>query len=115
MGFPHYVRMAKKEPYYGHYLRAWRKHGKYSLEELAGIVGTTHATLSRIERGKLPYSQPLLEALAKELETTIGSLLMRDPGKPASIWDVVEQIPASERDNAAKALTGFIKKTGQTN
>jgi transcriptional regulator with XRE-family HTH domain len=110
-GVAHNVHMAKKKDP-GHFIRAWRKSiPGLTLERLAERVGTTHATLSRIERGKVPYSQPLLEALAEAMGTTPASLIMRDPSRPGSIWDVVEQIPLSERENAAKALEGF-KKTG---
>lgn len=113
IGFPHNVRMAKKHQPPKHFIRAWRKSVPgLTLEKLADRVGTTHATLSRIERGKLPYSQPLLEALAEAIGTTPASLLMRDPSVKESIWDILAGIPPTERDNAAKALTGFMRKTG---
>lgn len=108
----HHVHMGKKGSHPGHFIRAWRKHRELSLERLAERVGSTHATISRIERGKQPYSQPLLEALAEALGTTPASLIMRDPTKAGSIWDIVEQIPALEREIAAKALSGFVKKAG---
>lgn len=111
--FAHNVHMAKKRGP-GHFIRSWRKHKDFTLERLASRVGTTHATLSRIERGKIPYSQPLLEALADALETTPASLIMRDPLAPKSIWDIWEGIPPAERDSAIKALAGF-SKTGTGN
>lgn len=110
--FPHNVHMVKKDRHPGHFIRAWRQHKNLTLERLADQVGTTHATLSRIERGKVPYSQPLLEALAEALGTTPASLIMRDPTAKGSIWEILDQIPAAERDNAARALTGFMRKTG---
>lgn len=117
MGLPHHVRMAKKDRGPKHFIRAWRKSiPGLTLERLAERVSekvpTTHATLSRIERGKLPYSQPILEALADAMGTTPASLIMRDPSTKGSIWDMLDQIPATERENAAKALAGFTKKTG---
>lgn len=103
--------MAKKDKHPGHFIRAWRKHRDCTLERLAERVGTTHATLSRVERGKVPYSQPLLEALADALGTTPASLIMRDPSVSNGIWDIWEQIPTQNRDQAAKVLETF-KKTG---
>jgi transcriptional regulator with XRE-family HTH domain len=111
LGWPQNVHMAKKTKATGHFIRAWRKHRDFTLERLAERVGTTHATLSRIERGKVPYSQALLEALAEALGTTPASLIMRDPAQPDAIWDIWEQIPAQDRDKAVKILEAF-KKTG---
>lgn len=104
--------MGKKKRDPGHYIRAWRKSVEgLTLEKLADRIGTTHATLSRIERGKLPYSQPLLEALAEAIGTTPASLIMRSPGDDR-LWDILDGVPPAERENAAKALSGFVKKTG---
>lgn len=108
----HHVHMAKKPKGPRHFLRAWRKHRDFTLERLADRVGTTHATLSRIERGKQPYSQELLEALAEALGTTPASLIMRDPAQKDAIWDIWDQIPSEERARAAQMLEIFTKKTG---
>ena len=85
-----------------------------SLEKLADIVGEatgqgfTHASLSRIERGLQPYSQPILEAIADALGTDPASLLMRDPDEPG-IWSVWEQAKPGDRQKIveiAKTITG---------
>jgi transcriptional regulator with XRE-family HTH domain len=77
-----------------HFLRKWREFLDLSLEEVAADIGTTHATLSRVERGKGPYSQWLLEALAWRYRVSVGDLISRDPeAQPAK-----KQAPrASER------------------
>ena len=54
-----------KRPYGRTFIRNWRAHRNLTLAQLAQRIGTTHATLSRIERGLQPYNQPLLEALAE--------------------------------------------------
>lgn len=105
------VHMAKKPKHPGHFIREWRKAKDFTLERLAERIGTTHATLSRIERGKVPYSQSLLETLAEALSTTPASLIMRDPSQSGGIWDIWEQIPAQDREQAAKVLEAF-KKAG---
>jgi transcriptional regulator with XRE-family HTH domain len=79
------------------FIRHWREHRGLTLEQLAERVGTTHASLSRIERGKQPYTQPLLEAVAEALQTDVASLLMRDPTGPEDIWSVWDQAKAGER------------------
>ncbi len=63
------------------FIRAWRQHRGMTLAELAHRMGTTHATLSRVERGKQPYNQNLLEMLAAKLRTNVASLLRKAPPK----------------------------------
>lgn len=100
--------MAKKHRAPAHFIREWRKVRELTLEQLAERVGMTHGTLSRIERGKTAYTQPVLEAVAEALGTTPASLIMRDPTKPG-IWDIWEQIGPAERDQAIKVLEAFKK------
>lgn len=108
LGLAQYVRMAKKSRAPAHFIREWRKAQDLTLEKLAERVGMTHGTLSRIERGKTAYTQPVLEALAEALGTDPASLIMRDPSKPG-IWDIWDQIAPAERDQAIKVLEAFKK------
>lgn len=79
----HATHMPRKEKHAPkHFLRKWRKFLGLSLEEVAADIGSTHATLSRVERGKLDYTQKLLEALAWRYKVSVGDLLSRDPGEP---------------------------------
>lgn len=88
----------KPDPRYGEtQIRAWRKHRGLTLEQLAERIGMTHATLSRIERGKQPYNQVLLESLAEALQTDVASLLIRDPADPDGIWSIWEQASRGQR------------------
>ncbi len=89
----HHVYMAKKvvprlkRPQYRRtFLRQWREHRGYTLEQAAEAVDITHASLSRIERGLQPYSQAILEALAELYMTDVASLIMRDPTDPEAMW-----------------------------
>jgi transcriptional regulator with XRE-family HTH domain len=75
-----------------------------TLQQLAERVsrktgGMTHASLSRIERGLQPYSQPILEAIADQLtDGDVVSLLISDPiGSKTR-----ERRPASSRATNAK-------------
>lgn len=78
----HMPKSEKKSSPPKHFLRKWRKYVGDSLEEVAADVGTTHATLSRVERGKMDYTQWLLEALAWRYRVSVGDLLSKDPGPP---------------------------------
>ena len=94
----------KGEPRYKlTFIRQWRESKSMTLEVLAERVGEriggmTHASLSRIERGLQPYSQPILEAIAEELTSgDVASLLMRDPNDPNAIWSIWDQAKPGER------------------
>lgn len=98
------VRMAQKTEQARHFIREWRKFRGLTLEELAERLNTTHATLSRIERGKMAYTQPLLERLAEELRTDPASLIMRDPNDPDGIWSVWDTLSVPERQQGVQLL-----------
>lgn len=101
----------KKTQFRRTFIRHWREHRLLTLEQLADRVGTTHATLSRIERGLQPYSQPLLEAIADALQTDAPSLLMRNPGDPEGIWSVWDQAKPGERQMIVD-IAKTVVKTG---
>ena len=99
------------------FIRQWRKSRAMTLEVLAERVGEriggmTHASLSRIERGIQPYSQPILEAIAEELTGgDVASLLMRDPSDPNAIWSIWDQAKPGERQMIID-IAKTIVKTG---
>lgn len=89
-------------------IRLWRKHRDLTLERLAARMqaifgddaafGTTPSNLSKVERGELPYSQPLLEALAVELRCTPADLLEREPGtEPEPPLDPLDGLTPPDR------------------
>lgn len=92
-----------------HYLRAWRKHRDLTLEQVAERAGTTHATLSRVERGVHPYNQALLELLADIYNTDPASLLMRDPGSPEAIFSIWDQLEPAAKSQVVEIAKTFRK------
>lgn len=114
----------------GHFLRQWRKHAGLSLQSACDKVyalatdrivaegeerdlrrmGITYSTLSRIERGDVPYNQNLLEVLAEAYGTDPASLIMRNPEDPEGLWSIYDQIPEAQRPVALRMLSGL--KTG---
>lgn len=79
------------------FIRQWRLFRGLTLEQIADRIGTTHATLSRVERGLQPYSQALLEAVADALGCEPADLLVRDPSDPEGIWTVWDHAKPGER------------------
>lgn len=64
-----------------HFIVEWRRFRKLTQRQLADRLDTTPATISRIEAGKLPYTQDVLESVAEVLGTTPGTLLTRKPAE----------------------------------
>lgn len=90
------------------FIRAWRKHRGLTLEVLAERIGTTHASLSRVERGEQPYNQDLLDLLAGELRCEPADLLMRDPTDPEGLWSIWDQVKPAQRRQAIELLRVII-------
>jgi transcriptional regulator with XRE-family HTH domain len=101
-----------------HFLREWREHREMTLETAAAAIGEitgeglTHASLSRIERGKQPYKQPQLEAMAYLYRTDTGSLLMRNPLDPDAIWSIWDQAKTPEQRRMIREIASTVVKTG---
>lgn len=108
--FPYVARKQHKPTF----IRQWRKHRGYSVEKLAGMIETTGASLSRIERGLQPYNQDTLERLAEALTTDPASLLIRDPSEPEAIWSLWDRAKPGERAQIRTVAEALIadKKTG---
>jgi hypothetical protein len=110
----------KKAPPKRNFIRQWRKKkDNMSLEKLAERmehahgISITHASLSRIERGIQPYSQPILEAIAAELTGgDVASLLIRDPSDPEGIWSIWDNAKPGERSMIIDLAKTVVKKTG---
>ena len=101
----------RKREYRRTFIREWRKHRGLTLEQLADRIGTTHASLSRIERGRQPYTQGLFEAIAEALGVDPADLHVRDPSDPDGIWsigDLAKPVQRRQIIEIAKTLT----KTG---
>ncbi len=113
----HPVHMARKvisrlkpnPPYGVTFIRDWREHRNLTLVALAERVHSTHASISRIERGLQPYDQPMLEALAGALGTDPASLLIRRPADPQGIWSIWEQASPTEREQIVRLAQAIVK------
>jgi len=109
-----------KAPLFGpHFLREWREEAgrrrgrEYTLEEVGGIVGISHAQLGRIERRLQKYNQELLEALAELYGTEPASLIMRDPSNKAGIWSLWDQAEIGVRQKIEEYAELLVKsRTG---
>lgn len=113
-----------------HFLREWREASNKTLEQVAQaveIIGSqkneavdndltypdtmTHATLGRIETGKMPYKQQLLEILAEIYGTDVPSLIMRNPKIKDAPLNILDGLPKPQYE-AVVNLINQIKATG---
>lgn len=104
----------KRATYARWFLREWRKDRALTLEQLASRIESTAASVSRLERGQQPYSQPILEALASALRCEPADLIMRPPGASDRLRAVFEAMKPEQQKQALavmEALKGNDKKT----
>lgn len=95
------------------YFREWRQHRGLTLEQAAERIGTTHATLSRIERGKLAFNDSTLEAIAGAYNVSPADLLVRDPSDPEGLWSIWDDLTPAQRVQGAQMLRIIVGgKTG---
>lgn len=101
-----------------HFIREWRKKRQLSLRRLAdrlevepgGDQLVSHASLSRIETGDQPYSQPILEALSQALNVSKSALLEMDPEKEGEVIDLVRRLNERQRAQAIEYIRFLAQK-----
>lgn len=100
----------KTRPRFPTFLRHWRLHRNLTQEVAADRLRMDRSTLSKIERGKVPYDQALLEAASEAYRCDPADLLMRDPKSP--IWtllDTVQKLPPEQQKHVAGMIKGYVE------
>jgi transcriptional regulator with XRE-family HTH domain len=99
-------------------LRAWRKTKRSGYEpmtqqELADALGTAKSVISDLERGVVQLSDKWLRRLAPVLKTQPGHILDHDPADlDNDIIDIWAHIPDRDKEQAARVLRSFVRRTG---
>lgn len=102
-------RKTKRSNYQPAFIKAWRDFRGLTQEQLAERVETTPATISRLENGKQPYSQELLECLADALRCRVADLIARPPDKTRDdLLTLLEAMDDERRAQAARILRALI-------
>jgi transcriptional regulator with XRE-family HTH domain len=102
------------------YIRQWREYRGLSLVQLAERVAEftgksmTHPTLSRIENGRIGYTQRILEAIAHSLLCEPADLIMRNPLDKSAPWSIMDQMKKADPETRARiaAVVEALSKTG---
>ena len=90
------------------YLRQWRQHRGETLVGAGAKLGLSHGQLSRIERGKQPYSQDLLEGAAELYGCEPADLLVRDPSEAVDIRAIWAAAPEDERLQIVRVAEALV-------
>lgn len=109
------------------YLREWRKYRSFTqaetiarIIELAGDVAAddpalrvpkTEASLSRIENGRQPYTQAVLEVLAEVYQTHPEHLIARNPTKEGKLLSILDRL-TPDQYRQAEAVLEALAATG---
>jgi transcriptional regulator with XRE-family HTH domain len=100
---PHRKNSSRK--YQRTFLREWRDYRNLTIDRLSERVEISGATISRIERGLQPYSQPILEALADALGCGVADLIAHPPAqKDGELLDLVRSLPTERREQIKKII-----------
>ncbi len=108
-------------PFERTFIKQWREYRRLTQEQLAELVsdflrargfkkGYTHASIGRLENGKIGYTQVILEALANSLGTDPPSLLIRDPTEPDAIWTIWEKAQPDQRATITEHAEIVVKQ-----
>lgn len=97
------------------FLREWREFRNKTQEQAAPLLGIDQSTLSRIERGTVPYDQDFLEKAAFVYMCDPQDLIMRNPLDEDAVWSITDNLKKAtpaERTRAAAIIDALLKKTG---
>jgi len=87
------------------YLKEWRKHRRLTQDQVVECLTAlddptlpqTTASLSRIENGKQPYGQRIIEALADIYKCEPHEVIGRDPAAASDVIDMLFTLTESQR------------------
>lgn len=100
------------------YLREWRTHRhltqKQVVDRLSALsddkLPTTEASLSRLENGKQPYSQRVLEALGDIYACEPHELIGRNPSKEGDVIDMFSKMNERQKAQAAAVIQALARE-----
>ncbi len=109
-GRPHPKRPRRKT-----FLKEWREYRHLTQEQAADRLGIEQPTLSRIERGIIPYHQDFLERAAYAYQCEPADLLIRNPNDEDAVWSVADHLRKAtpdQREQVRAVVDALLKKTG---
>lgn len=102
------------------YLKQWRKHRGLTQEQVVDRLAAfddpnlpqTAASLSRIENGKQPYGQRIIEALADIYQCEPHEVIGRNPQVAGEVIDMLFALSESQRHQIKVIVEALAKDAG---
>lgn len=94
------------------FLREWRKYFGISQDDAASRVEIDRTTLSKIERGQLPYNQDFLEKLALAYGCDAADFLNVNPlapDPPRLVWGALKKASPEKQAEAWRIVEALLK------
>lgn len=96
-----------------HFLREWRQAHAKTQADIADYLNVEQSTISKIERGILPYNEDFLERLAALYDCSLSDLLTvnpkEPPDKPRLIYNNLRNAPPVVQERALAILSTVLK------
>lgn len=104
----------------GPYFKQWRKHRQLTQDQVVDrlaslddpLIPQTTASLSRVENGKQPYTQRIVEALADIYQCEPDHLIGRDPSKAGEVIDLWARLTESQQRQAKAVIEALRTEAG---
>ena len=96
------------------FIKAWREHRGLSQDQVAGRIEMSRENYGRIENGKVPYNQDVLEMTAIALNCSVSDLLERDPRVENSI-DELRALMSRATESDQRRVIAVVKTLLQNN
>jgi len=90
------------------FIRQWREWREISVEALGEAIEMSGATVSRIENGKQPYIQPVIEKIADVLGVEVATLLTTPPSPARPLFDTLAYATTDELQKLAVVAEALI-------
>lgn len=92
------------------YFAEWREWKGWTQQELADRMGTTAATVSRVENGERDWGKGYLEAFSYVIGCPNPTdPLTRPPGTPTTLDDMLRDAPADKRETIFRVIETLLK------
>lgn len=87
------------------YLKEWRDYRGRRQNEVADLLEIAPSTLSRLEAGKTPYDQDVLEKLSVIYGCDPEDLISINPNHTAAMTEVVKALRNADDETRKRALS----------
>ncbi len=96
-----------------HFMKEWREFRGLTQEQAAARFDMDRTNLSKIERMKVPFDQPLLEMAADAYRCDPADIIMRNPliqGAPWSLQDSLRQASPEDQARIQTVVEALLRK-----